>query len=375
MAAALAFSWLALTVHFNYAGNWTGLFCTGDRFAAPPPALSAEHIYLFRNSFGYDGQMYHYMAHDPFLKRGFLSSLDAPRFRYRRILLPLAAWLLATGRDQFVDAAYYALVCLSVFMGTLWVGAVAVKQGRAAAWALGFLAVPGVAVSLDRMTVDLALAALTAGLVHYLKRQNWGAVFVICLLASLVRESGLLLAAGVAGWLVLQRRLAGAVLIALSAAPAFAWFAYIDQRTPVNPAELLSVVPFAGLASRIAAPVQYPFGIAMNTLATVLDYAALAGIAVAVIYCLRHFRRLVQLPEGMVAFAFVALVAFVATPAAWQEAYAFARGYSPLILIVGLDGMSATPFEAAAPLVLTAPRIALQLGGQVLGIVRGLAGF
>src|SRR5438105_15265906 len=82
LAALLAFCWQALTVHYNYGGNWTGLFCTGARFIAPPAALDSEHIYRFRNADGYDGQMYHYMAHDPFLTRGFQSAMDSPRVRY-----------------------------------------------------------------------------------------------------------------------------------------------------------------------------------------------------------------------------------------------------------------------------------------------------
>ncbi len=374
LAVLLAWSWLALTVHYNYGGNWTGLFCAGDRFAAPPPALDSEHIYRFPNSFGYDGQMYHYMAHDPFLKRGFVSSIDSPRFRYRRILVPLSAWVLAAGQDRMVDAAYFGAVLLWVLLGTWWLGGVVSKEALPLVWALGFLTVPGVTVSLDRMTVDVALIALTAGLVHYLRRQNWTAVFWICLLAGLVRESGLLLAAGIAGWHVLQRYWARAAVFAASVVPAFAWYAFVNSRTSPGPADLLSPIPFAGILTRVANPVDYPFGFALKALATALDYAALAGIAVAVVYCARKFRRLVQEPEGMVAIAFVALVAFVSTPAAWSEAYAFARGYSPLVLLVGVYGFRARSLAAGAPVALTVPRIGLQLGGQVVGIVRGFAG-
>jgi len=48
----------------NYAGNWIALFGTGS--ASPPPrALAGEHIYVFPNNTGYDGQFYRYVAHDP----------------------------------------------------------------------------------------------------------------------------------------------------------------------------------------------------------------------------------------------------------------------------------------------------------------------
>src|SRR5450631_297545 len=75
LAATVAFAWQALTVHYNYSGNWTALFGGGTLFAAPPDALNSEHIYRFPNSRGYDGQIYHIMAHDPFMVRAFLRAI------------------------------------------------------------------------------------------------------------------------------------------------------------------------------------------------------------------------------------------------------------------------------------------------------------
>jgi hypothetical protein len=51
----LGLSWQLLTVHYNYGGNLTALFCTGSRFPTPP-SLAGEHIYVFPASGGYDGQ-------------------------------------------------------------------------------------------------------------------------------------------------------------------------------------------------------------------------------------------------------------------------------------------------------------------------------
>jgi len=76
-------AWQALTVHYSYGGNWTALFLTGTQLKEVPPALQSENIYLFQNS-GYDGQFYHYIAHDPFFQRNFSPYFDNARFRYRR---------------------------------------------------------------------------------------------------------------------------------------------------------------------------------------------------------------------------------------------------------------------------------------------------
>src|ERR1700722_15243048 len=61
LCALLGFTWQLLTVHFNYGGNFTALFCTAPSLPIPPQ-LAREHIYVFPGSGGYDGQYYHYVA-------------------------------------------------------------------------------------------------------------------------------------------------------------------------------------------------------------------------------------------------------------------------------------------------------------------------
>lgn len=60
----LVFCWQLLTVHYNYQDHWNALFCTGEQLPIPPQ-LASEHLYIFRGSYGYDGEYYHYIAHDP----------------------------------------------------------------------------------------------------------------------------------------------------------------------------------------------------------------------------------------------------------------------------------------------------------------------
>src|SRR5574340_617734 len=88
LAVCLVAGWQAATVHSNYRGNWTALFCTGSRFPLPPE-LAEEHVYVFPDSTGFDGQFYHLIAHDPALRRGFDRYIDAPEYRSRRTLVPL----------------------------------------------------------------------------------------------------------------------------------------------------------------------------------------------------------------------------------------------------------------------------------------------
>jgi hypothetical protein len=77
----------------------------------------------------------------------------------------LAAFLLAFGRSGWVDRSYFAVILLAVFCGGWWLSIYSLRIGSSAAWGFGFLLVPATLVSIDRMTVDVALAALCVALV------------------------------------------------------------------------------------------------------------------------------------------------------------------------------------------------------------------
>ena len=98
---------------------------------------------------GYDAEFYHLIAHEPRLnRRGFLAFVDSPRYRWRRIGLPGLADLLAFGNDDYVDRMYVALELGFLFLGAFWVARYAQMLGLQSAWGLGFLMIPGVAISL-----------------------------------------------------------------------------------------------------------------------------------------------------------------------------------------------------------------------------------
>src|SRR5580700_7813447 len=118
---AIGFAWQALTVHYNRDGNWSALFLSGSRFPVPP-ALASENVYVFPDSAGYDGQMYHYVAHDPLMRHGFDKFVDSARLRYRRILLPGLAFVMAGGRQGAIDECFIACNLLFLFLGAWWIG-------------------------------------------------------------------------------------------------------------------------------------------------------------------------------------------------------------------------------------------------------------
>ena len=191
LCCALGWSWQWLTVHYNYGGNWTALFCHGSQ--VPLPAmLAGEHIYLFAGSGGYDGQSYHFVAHDPLARTDVGRAVPDPALRFPRILVPAMAHMLALGRAEWVDAAFE--VCEMVFLGlgAWWLAQLLERRGLSAWFAVGYVAVPVVAVSLDRMLVDLPVTSLALGAAWYLEEESWG-LWAVMTLAAMCRETGLLL--------------------------------------------------------------------------------------------------------------------------------------------------------------------------------------
>ena len=380
LAVCAVFTWQGLTVRYSYGGNWSGLFCTGE-LLPPPPALAAEHIYLNQGSVGYDGQAYHYIAHDPFFQRGLSQVLDDPRLRAQRILFPLLAWLLVFGNDTRIDAGLIAVQLLSCGLGVYWLSRLAVLQQRSAWWGLWFLALPPVLVSIDRLLADSVLAALAVGFVFYSRTNRWTAVWLICTLAALTRDTGLVLAASMILYFVWEGLWRRAALFLMTLAPAQAWKFYCALHTPADPSRWLGWIPFQGLVTRLFN--QHPYNnlpSAVATLCVALDYLALIGIAVAIWQAIELARSRRTTPVAIAIYGYALIAVFVRNPDAWADVYGFGRTLGPLLLLLALERFAILPQTAWAaritwlPAAFVDPRILLQWGRQVLSVAKGLAG-
>ncbi len=371
VAAALAFGWQALTVHFNYGGNGTALFCTGSDTRVPP-GIAAESLYKFAGSGGYDGQYYHFMAHDPLLRRGFSDFFDAPRLRCRRMLVPAAAWLLAGGRDEFVDTALFAVMAASVYFGAYWLSRYAVSLGAHPAWGLGFLFVPAVIISLDRFTVDATMAALVAGFLLYSKEEDGWRLYAVLLAAVMTRETGLLLLGGCILFLAWKRRWLRAFVFSTAALPALGWYFYIHSRTGGYETHLLSRLPAETFFRRLMEPIEYSLPPAIARTATILDYLALAATASALVFAAWFALRKSAGPADLAGLLFSIMGAALGGIVGWSEPFGHPRTFSPVLMLVAARGLATGSWWAALPLCLHLPRISMQLGPQLLGIARAL---
>ncbi len=371
LGGALILTWQALTVHFNYRGDWDALFYTGSEMSLPTE-IAWEDIYQFPDSRGYDGAFYHVIAHDPLMRRGYMNYVDNPGLRWRRILVPGLARLAALNDGERVDSAYISMVDLFLCLGVYWTARYVASLGRHPAWGLAFLLVPAAMTSFDRMTVDGALAALCAGFALYTTGNAPKRLYAVLVLAPLARETGMALAAGWCLFQLLRGQWKRAAVFATAALPAVCWFLYVRARTGPDQTPWASWIPFDGIVERTLHPVQFALTSRWLKEAAILDYVALAGVwlalGIAAWWLVR--KNISALTCSMWVFAAGAL--FLAYADIWSESYSFSRTQSPLLMCAGLEGMRAGRWWQLAPLVLAAPRILLQLNPQWRAILHGI---
>ena len=372
IAVLAAASWLILNIAFQYSGNPTGPFYTGAKTLLPP-ALAARHTFRVNDDVGYDAQFYHLIAHDPLNRRGFIFYVDNQRLRWRRIGVPGLAFLLATGRDRGVDYVYIAIELAFVFLGTLWLSRYVQSQSLHPAWGLTFLLIPAVAVSIDRLTIDLPLAAICIGLALFADtpKPGWQVYAMLCA-APLIRETGMIVVAGWFVYRIVRRDVRGPVLAALSAVPAVAWWLYVQTHTTPDGTDWLSSYPFSGIINRTLQGTVDPTSTPWLRVANVFEDVALAGmwVALSLAFYLAWKRRWKFIE--ITAILFAAFTAALGRFDLWSSAYATGRTMSPLLILLGLLAFQKRSVLYALPLLFFFPRIALQYEAELKTMLRGM---
>lgn len=383
LGALLILVWWVGVVHFAYGGNWTGLYCHGSRFLVPDWLERQEVIFRDPSPFGYDGQIFHIMAHRPWPISDLAGFLQPPQLRIQRILIPALAYCVALGRQQWVDPVYFALVLLSLAAGVFWTARLASLRGASPWWGLAFLLLPSSLAAVDRMLVDGPLVALAAGLIFSWETGRWRWAALIAVAAPFVRETGLLLSASVALAAWARWGLPAGLRWSASALPFGLWSLWLSQL----PGGLHT--RFAGLFYSIrlllAAPVPQTspawFGWLLAA-AALLALACLLGASLrALIQCWRARPQWSSSPRAALWFcgalyaASAWVICHVEPRAAWDDFYAFGRVFSPMLLAVFLEWLACgKPALAAALIAASAARILLQFVSPALRIFRGLAG-
>lgn len=370
--ALLVITWQSLTVRYNYQGQWSALFCTGSKTVIPP-IVAAEHPYEFTGAAGWDGQIYHAIAHDPWLRRGSVPYVEAARLRYRRILIPALAYVLAGGNDRLVDPMYRFVIVLFVGLGAGWLALLMQAKGKPAVLGLIFLILPASVASIDREAIDVGLLSLCCAFVVYTRHfESPKILYIVLLLAGLVRDTGLLLVAAYCIWLLLQRDVRKSAAYATAAVPAIGWYLFVNSRTPPYSEYGSLAVPFSGVIHRLMHPMEY-FGGTLSVLFTrSMDVLAAAGVLMALIWAIRFAWRARTDPVHIAVILFALLGILIWQPGNWLEALDYARILSPLLFFEALEYLERPHLAMLAPFCMALPRFGIEMGPQMLGVLKGL---
>ncbi len=265
------------------------------------------------------------------------------------------------------------------FAGVYWLALLTSRARLNPAWGLVFVLTPATITSIDRMTVDIALAALTVGFALYVETGARWKIIAVLACAVLTRETALPIIAGYSLYLVTRRRFFDGVCAAAAVLPATGWYIYVNwyiylsRRAEPSPLpSYINWIPLAGLADRILHPVFYALPRFKAVPAMIFDYIALTGIVITLIFAARLAikRRWDPIAASVYALAIAAI--FLSNRSVWEDAYAFGRVLTPLMILAALPFLPWRPWLAFAPLFLVDARISLNLASQVLGITRGL---
>ncbi len=369
LCGMLGLSWQFLTVHFNYGGNWTALFCHGSQYPLPP-GLASEHIYVFPDSGGYDGQSYHYIAHDPLDRTDIGRAVPDPSLRYPRILLPGLAHVFAMGHAEWVDASLLFCNLMFLCLGAYWLALLLERAVVHPLFAALYAVVPVAIISLDRMVVDVAVASLALAFAVYLDSDShapWK-LYLVLGAAALCRETGFLLFAAYAIRLLILRHYRRLAIFATAVLPAVLWTLWVRRFIPggdaLGPREL---IPLWGMLQAVLHPRPYAFPAPVVAVIRTLWWLQFGGILLAIVLAFRRARELGR--DAVVNACFLwACFAITLPPGVYDDPFAGSRILAPLLMFQFLEGGALTRL----PLLFVTPRVWLELTPQVLGILRGL---
>ena len=369
VAVALGFAWQITLVYRLYGGNWTALFYHGVGGGGVPNEPAFANTYVFPDEWGYDGQYYRIIAHDPLLTRGYQQHVERPVMRYHRILVPFLAFGLAFGRQSSIDAGFIATLLLFLFLGVYWLARYAVLFGKSAKWGWAFLLAPATLAGLERGTIDIALTALTIGFALYSREQSRYRLVLVMVMAGLCRETGLCLCLACAGASLLKKNWTMLAWGCASVLPALAWYGYVRVRCPADPSSNLLRLPLTDLLQNVLHH-DSSYVIHAATFAQVSYYVAVLGMLLAFLLSIRLAFEGWTGSEGLAALAFTMTGLLMQPAGLWVQAYHFGRVLAPLLVLLGLRAFATGNWRNALPACMVSPAVLMVTAASALRVVK-----
>jgi hypothetical protein len=259
-----ALCYLSFTVAALATHGWNPLWFiwVGEKFSELNPAGRT----------GYDGQFVYYIATNGL---DAAPHLDNPPYRLTRILLPLAARVLAGGRPAAVPWAIVAINLASIIATTWLIARWLAARGVSAWLALTYPFYIGTFLAYSRaLTEPLAFFLAAAGSVAWLRERRGRAVALLAL-AALTKEITVVFVAGLAAAEIAGRRFSAAAAVLISAVPVVLWWGLLHLHFAgagygITRAALLNPIPLAGALAKVSLDPGYVSALFAVTLPALL---------------------------------------------------------------------------------------------------------
>jgi hypothetical protein len=231
---------------------------TVSRVIRYDPSYRYPQNHFGAQGLGYDGQFYFYMAVDFDRARHYM---DAPGYRYSRVLYPVAAGSLAAGQAGAVPYTLILVNLLAIGAGTLALATWLRRRGSPPAVALLYSLFPALLLAVQRdLAEPLAYALVAGGVLAFdfggRRRLVWASVLFG--LAGLTRQTTLVFPLAYALGMLRSGRepdagrpnLRAGAFAFFSLLPFFVWTALLLAAFgDVSTGRTLDPVPFGGLIS------------------------------------------------------------------------------------------------------------------------------
>ncbi|WP_394821077.1 hypothetical protein [Pendulispora albinea] len=241
----VSFVLFQIWVHRAFQGHYWGPFLPGFRFGFPAREAAAFGMFPV-TEYGWDAQFYYYQSNDVFATHDSVPHSDNPAYRYQRIGVPLAAWLIsrALGFSLTPPILYhvvqFACFALGFFFLIRYLRAHGVSVLYAYAWALSAGVVNCLAFGMpdpvgDAMFIIAVVACLEGRLLLYVA----ATIFLV-----LVREAYVVFAFGVFVLTAMGRVAFGdrprwlqALVVGLPGAVFLGWRKYVTLQIGISPSD------------------------------------------------------------------------------------------------------------------------------------------
>jgi len=322
---------------FSYAhrfgGNVTGFACIGDLY--PAPGFQPQGAFVLPKSDGYDGQFFLTISLDPLMTKGAAQYIDAPGYRYQRILYPWLARLAALGRPQWVPWTLVLVNLAAVLAGSLFTILIGRRFGLGPWTGLLYGFLNGLLLGVLRdLAEPTAMALMTAGIYFYLEGRPGRTA--LCLAAGLLAKEVVALAAGPLLLHALFWKRDKVMALALGAAfiPTALWGLIIYWR--------LGEVAYLAGGGNLGPPLKALLAYLGRLLSGALDWRntayGLTFVGLTLVSLVLGVRELLRSRDGLsLPFLVWAVFPFFLTAKVWVEPWSYARVTLPLAVFLVLN--------------------------------------